>query len=597
MIRGARDITAMAPVPLGGSRIETSVPAPRPLVNPVMVGLMLAAILCLKLMAIRSFRVDSDETQHAHVVWGWATGRLQYRDVFDNHMPLFHMLCAPYFALFGEYSDILLPLRLAMLPIYGVCLWSLFRLGEELFSRTAGWCACILAALIPAFFYPSTEFRPDDLWAALWFLTLLVAISGRFTFRRAFKVGILLGLTAAVSTKTVFLGAALCVAAAFAFVLRVWSGSGRLGARRVLLSLLAIGCGAVIFPGAIAIYFAAKGSFGIFFYCVFQHNIVPGLKRWGNISHTCWVFPMALPFIAAYAVYIFRQAQAVDLGIRRVLILTTPFLYEALMYSYCPDLSRQDDLPYVPLLTLTVIPLVLSLARHWPERSVQKGFLTYLFPALVLAEILWTWNAYDLHGKGLRRVVTQINVVLRLTGKGDYVMDAKSDYIFRDRPYYWALEPVTRARIRLGLIQDNIPECLEKTATKVSYLYPTYPGTDSAKFIAANYLPFDPRLPEIGVAGKVIGKPAQGATCTFIVSIPASYAVESEVGETKGTLDDVAYTKAVRLEPGPHRFLRSGGGGRIAIILSAATEEGFHPLYDRSEQLIKLMSKPHPAGD
>jgi hypothetical protein len=33
--------------------------------------------------------IGSDESQHAHVAWAWVHGFVQYRDVFDNHTPLF----------------------------------------------------------------------------------------------------------------------------------------------------------------------------------------------------------------------------------------------------------------------------------------------------------------------------------------------------------------------------------------------------------------------------------------------------------------------------------------------------------------------------
>jgi hypothetical protein len=33
--------------------------------------------------------IGSDESQHARVAWAWVHGFVQYRDVFDNHTPLF----------------------------------------------------------------------------------------------------------------------------------------------------------------------------------------------------------------------------------------------------------------------------------------------------------------------------------------------------------------------------------------------------------------------------------------------------------------------------------------------------------------------------
>ena len=48
---------------------------------------------------------------------GWSQGLLQYRDVFDNHMPVFHILSAPLVALIGEDPRILFFMRLATLPL------------------------------------------------------------------------------------------------------------------------------------------------------------------------------------------------------------------------------------------------------------------------------------------------------------------------------------------------------------------------------------------------------------------------------------------------------------------------------------------------
>src|SRR5208337_2952296 len=206
----------------------------------------------------------------------------------------------------------------------------------------------------------------------------------------------------------------------------------------------------------------------------------------------------------------------------------------------------------IPLLTLTVIPLLIAITpRRWP-REFQTAFFSYLFPVILVAEFCWTWTFADMGDRRLWSSVKRIDAVLRLTGKDDYVMDDKGDFIFRDRPFYWVLEPVTRYRMRLGLIRDNIVQCLEQTDTKVTYMYPAPPGSDSAKFIAANYIAFDPRLGDLGVAGKIIGSPAAGSVCAFTVCIPATYAIESETGVTKGILDGAEYKGPVYLSAGSH---------------------------------------------
>jgi len=44
-------------------------------------------------------------SQRLHVIWGWAHGLVQYRDLFDNPMPLFQIMLAPIFGLIGDWAS------------------------------------------------------------------------------------------------------------------------------------------------------------------------------------------------------------------------------------------------------------------------------------------------------------------------------------------------------------------------------------------------------------------------------------------------------------------------------------------------------------
>jgi hypothetical protein len=60
-------------------------------------------------------RFNADEPQHYHVAWGWSRGLLPYRDLFDNHTQLFHLLASPLVVLFGEH-----PAERALSPFFPV---------------------------------------------------------------------------------------------------------------------------------------------------------------------------------------------------------------------------------------------------------------------------------------------------------------------------------------------------------------------------------------------------------------------------------------------------------------------------------------------
>jgi hypothetical protein len=66
---------------------------PRPTEFIVAVALFMLLIV-LKIVSLFHQSFDSDEPQHLHVIWSWTRGLIQYRDIFDNHMPLFHIMFA-----------------------------------------------------------------------------------------------------------------------------------------------------------------------------------------------------------------------------------------------------------------------------------------------------------------------------------------------------------------------------------------------------------------------------------------------------------------------------------------------------------------------
>ena len=135
--------------------------------NALFLGLMVG-LFFLHAAYVFQYRCGADETQHLHVVWGWAHGLRQYQDVFDNHAPLFHLLFTPVFAAIGETPRVVLLMRLAMLPVYGLALWSLYALGRALFSGRVGCWAVVWTGFLPASLLGLLECHPDTLWTALW---------------------------------------------------------------------------------------------------------------------------------------------------------------------------------------------------------------------------------------------------------------------------------------------------------------------------------------------------------------------------------------------------------------------------------------------
>src|SRR5438128_1679324 len=208
---------------------------------------------------------NSDEPQHLHVIWEWTRGLVQYRDNFDNHMPLFHILFAPIVGLIGERQTILYWMRFILLPAYFVAAWCTYQIGTRLFSRRAGVWAVIAVGFYSGYQHVAFEFRTDNLWTPIWLLCVMVMVGGAINARRALVAGLLLGFCFGVSMKSTLFLLSLLVSAPLAF--------GLVGHKNLGSSSISLIRGAVVFlaatvliPAAIMIFFAAKGVWPDFRY-------------------------------------------------------------------------------------------------------------------------------------------------------------------------------------------------------------------------------------------------------------------------------------------------------------------------------------------
>ena len=118
---------------------------------------------------------------------------MQYRDLFDNHMPVFHLLSAPLFLFADDDARLLFVARMAMLPLFAAAIFLVWRIAGALFDeRVAGWSA-VLVALCPPFFLGSLEYRADDLWLVCWLGVIAVLISDLPRTDKDLAAGMLLG--------------------------------------------------------------------------------------------------------------------------------------------------------------------------------------------------------------------------------------------------------------------------------------------------------------------------------------------------------------------------------------------------------------------
>ena len=573
------DPTALRPAVRGGesigSRDITREPAR---IEVVLAYALLAVVLFLKMLSVYHYRFDVDEAQHLHVVWGWATGQVQYRDVFDNHSPLFHMLCAPFLRAFGERADILVCMRLAMVPLYLLCLWCVYKIGAALYSPRIGMWTAVLAAPAPLFFFESTEFRTDDLWTPLWLANLVVFVSGELTVRRAFLFGLLLGVDFGVSMKTSLLLTTLFAGVVVAFIFRRLCSREPIDWRKLSLCSAATLGGLVIVPAILLIFFAALHALPQLYYCVVANNIVPGFTRRNFLRNYGLALRIALPFFGAAAFFAFRAAPNLSLAVRRISIAMGTVFYITVLLSYWPDVTREDYLPFFPMLAVVVAPLFFFPEWSWPRWKYGVAASRALVVAVVVVEIFALWHHYPLRVDHTVKAIKYRADVLRLTKPGDFVMDPTGESIFRPRAYYYVLETFVKLRMRMGLMPDGIVDELMAKRPAVAYTTSGVAGSKTRAFIEENYLPIGNPDNPVCVLGKVLPESAGDPDhFVFEVVIPARYALLCGSVQASGTLDGMEYTGPRVVESGRHEFRRAKGAGKVELFWADAFEKGYLP--------------------
>jgi hypothetical protein len=496
-----------------------------------------ALAFVLRALAFFRYRFDSDEQQHLHVAWGWTAGLVQYRDLFDNHAPLFHMLMAPLLALVGERSDILLWMRVPMLALFAIVVWVTYKIARETFGERAAAWAALLLVLFPPFFLKSLEFRNDNLWTTLWMLALFALMR-----RKMFVAGLLLGAALAVSLKTAVLVVALLIASAIVWRFRKERMSGWGAAL----------AGFVLIPAATAIFFAAVGAWDELVFCNFTFN-----RNFAQTRSHLWIGRVAFPFLFAAVLWLaWRFRNTRNQWSSTLAIIGAVFTVT--LAGFWPLISPRDFLPMMPLAAIFAAALLMRSAN--PTRAFA------IAAAVCIASLYYYADRFE---NNTAWHVTMMDQALRLSHPGEPLIDYKGETIYRRRPFYFALEIATRTLMSRGIIRDTVAQDVIRTRTHVAQADgPMWPPR-GREFLSENFL----NLGRLRASGQMIREDG-----TFTIAVPGEYVIVSERGEVRGMLDGIAYGRARELGVGPHRFV---GQKKVAVLWAPAFRRGHSPFHLR----------------
>ncbi len=462
-------------------------------------AILMVLYVLLRLWLVRGAALDSDEPQHLHVVWAWTQQGVPYRDAFDNHMPLFHMLCAPLLSLLGERSDILDCMRLAMVPLAVAAFVLAWRCGRALWGASAASLGLALLALEPTYQRMAGQFRADTLWALAWIAAMAAFVLVRRPTLRALLTGLAVGMAMASSLKTMPLLA--CALATAGFVLACMPKQARPGGH-ALASGLAIGAVAASAVVATVVgIVAARGGLAAMHEAVLGHNLLPGFGRDANARQLilrCVEAGIVVIVAGTLARRSIRRSIDPAMTAQRWFVAGSCGLFAIFLYAAWPLLTSQDYLPVLPLFA----PWLGGLLLHGLARlriSQTRAWIGYALLATILLIVRAPWR------DRLQEYRQQLATVLAITTPADVVMDAKGEGIYRRRAFHPVLEMVTQERLRRGLLADTIVADIHSSEAHV--MHPERMPDADLQALRADFIPF---ANGEWVAGRELGEHAAG---------------------------------------------------------------------------------------
>lgn len=482
--------------------------------------------LAMRAWLVFAHRIDSDEPQHLHVAWAWTRGLVQYRDVFDNHLPLLHLMFAPVMAVMPERSAVFVLMRMAIAPLAIGCSGLLFVLARPWFGFRTAAAAALLFSVMPPWLSKSVEFRNDTLWIFFWLAG--VALCVRPGRPAPFFAGFLFGLCLLASIKAIPL-----------LLAHVLSGQFVHDRRRLLL-------GAAL-PLLVLGWMLAAGALDEMVYQTLLFNAaapVHAARRIGGaVAFVIVAAAMAWPVRA----WLRRLGERGSRGAASRELLLFASWYAALLLCFWPILTSRDFLPLVPVAALAIA--LYSSTRVW-----RAAIVVALFASVIEMRL---WRTPD----GARERF--VDAAVALTGRDDFVFDLKGDVVFRRRPVALVYEDVGRALTANGTIEDRGPEAIVARGCCAAVRDSTHLPARTRRFLNGHFVG-DGLL-------RVCGTDVRGSS--FEIAVPQTYAVVAR-DPARLLIDGVPYRGPRRLAAGRHS-LANGGNEPVRLIWwRAARTEG-----------------------
>ena len=407
--------------------------------RPLIAACAVLGVFALFLCFYRAW--DADEFAHLQFTWMLSQGRTPYRDFFEHHTPVFHLLTAPYFDMIRDTGPgvmLVAPfgLRVLCTLFTGLTAMVVFALTRR--AAGSGTAVMAVALFLSCSFVleKGIEVRPDAL-ASLLLVVCAYAIARGLCDAPTPEERLAWALVAGLCT-----GGALMTSQKGIFaVLGLFAALGVLGVRRhgrgfmlVFAGVALAGVVAAILP--VLWLFAQRGALGEFF----QYNVVLNILWPRDFAHEGWRWlglamakdTMFMVLAAIGFVLLARRlGRRPQTGLGTIVVLTAGA--SAIGFVVLPIAQRQYLFMTAPFAAMAAAVAAGWLAERW-SRNAQPWRVAAL-PALVVFYFVFHAGLQLRHPD--REAIAKLDYVLHHTTPADTVLTGWSAGIAFRRPAFF----------------------------------------------------------------------------------------------------------------------------------------------------------------
>jgi hypothetical protein len=496
---------------------------------------------------------------------------IPYRDFWENHTPLFHIIISLLFTFLSESSNVIIILRyLCLLPVI-LIFYLTYKLIESFSNQRILLYTIFFLCMNKWFIEKTCEARPDSILVLLSLAGIYFWIKGLESTKNRFLFisGLFTGLAFITSPKAIV----TILALVFSEFLYAMTNKGKLSFKNIIKKNLIFLSGLLIPFIFLYFYLFFNNALSPFYHC-FWTSVIKNPNRFSPasdirksffINTTFWIFS-----IAGFLLFLYRFSTKKEKSIYHCTFLSIIILHSIIYYKLMPSPYPQSALILFPILSFYAANSFHAFELYLANKVHRRFGRIFLYTIIVFSVIspfvgfIYQDSIFENKNSIQKQ---KIDFILSHTPKDARIFDCQGFYIFRKPACYYAvLVKDVLIAMEKGLIHYDINADLIKNRCSmgiIDYRWTMLPK-ETIQFFNENFVMF-PKL-NLLLPGKLINNDESSSSIQFILRIVHQYIARSLPMSKPFLIDGYLTATPVQISSGEHAVIPKDNFSKIVIL-------------------------------